>query len=105
MPDDTDMTERLMSEGLIGLGAASKLFAQRPNAATVWRWVKSGANGIRLEAVRCGARYYTTKQAVTRFIAAQTDRPSHIPVETGLSAERKASIDRANAILDAAGIK
>jgi hypothetical protein len=48
------------------------------NAATVWRWHVNGvkaADGrrVRLEAVKCGASFWTSAEAIGRFFAALTE--------------------------------
>ena len=72
-------TADLLSEDVISLAAAGKLFpgsrgADRVNPSTVYRWTVKGVcstNGvIKLESFRAGSRVFTTKQAVERFVAA-----------------------------------
>ena len=70
------------------------------NSATVFRWITKGtrvANGrlIKLEAVRVGARWLTSRGAVARFVSALTaaanpDATPTSPVRTP-AARRKAS--------------
>jgi hypothetical protein len=49
---------------------------KRLNYATIWRWifdgVKTPTGRVRLEAVKCGARWLTSMPALERFVAAQT---------------------------------
>ena len=78
--------------------------------ATVFRWMKSGtraANGavVRLEAVRVGGRWVTSREAVARFIAASTtasstDCPAPSPRPSGNATQRAAA---ANKRLEAIG--
>lgn len=72
----------LNGETLIGLTVAGKLLPghranNHINSTTVWRWIRKGvrtASGtvVRLEAVRVGARWLTSREAVARFIAQLT---------------------------------
>jgi hypothetical protein len=40
---------------------------KRVNASTVWRWVHHGVKGVRLEALRLGNEWYTSREALQRF--------------------------------------
>lgn len=72
------LVSRLVSEGLIGLSVAAKLFPPYRNNRPVTpscllRWVTEGykfRNGetIKLESIRLVSRYATSKQAVERFL-------------------------------------
>jgi len=37
--------------------------------STVWRWIKRGRKGVRLESIVIGARRYTSREAVLRWLA------------------------------------
>jgi hypothetical protein len=69
------LAERILSEGPISLSEAAKLLPKaRPgrkvHTKTVNSWVVYGRHGKRLEAVRITGRgWWTSKQAVLRFIA------------------------------------
>jgi hypothetical protein len=67
---------RVLSEDVLTLQEARiELFCttgRRPDKATMTRWVHRGAGGVRLDAVRIGCQLLTSKQALTRFIAART---------------------------------
>jgi len=39
---------------------------------TVWRWLRRGARGVRLDAVQVCGVWHTTPEAFSRFIAGQT---------------------------------
>ena len=105
------MVAALLSETKITLADAARMFPG-VNHASVWRWTlkgSKGANGrvVRLEAFRAGARWYTSTEAVTRFVEALSALPGDTsepaPAPRGPNARRKAS-DRAAAVLDRAGI-
>ena len=42
------------------------------SAATLWRWVRKGCRGVRLEAVFVGGSWHTTAAAFAEFVRAQT---------------------------------
>jgi hypothetical protein len=43
------------------------------HVATVYRWMKHGLRGVRLEGVQCGGNICSSVEAVARFFAALTD--------------------------------
>ena len=62
----------LTSETLVKVPDSPQLFpGQPPHISTVWRWISKGVDGVTLESVRVGGLRYTTKEAISRFIAAQ----------------------------------
>lgn len=87
------LTEIQSGEGL-SLSAAGRLFPGHRGGATVdpstvFRWVTRGTTvrgrAVKLEAVRAGARWLTSRGAVARFVAALTDAAvpaSDTPVPT-----------------------
>jgi hypothetical protein len=76
------LAEVLLSEGLIPVGSLPSILpasrSGRPLArAAVWRWISKGLPGpdgmrVRLEAVRLGRRWMTSRQALARFMARTT---------------------------------
>lgn len=68
----------LLTEDVISLTEARNFLPEvegqkRPHVSTVWRWSLRGVGGVKLETVKIGSRIVTSKQAVTRFIAAITE--------------------------------
>ena len=63
-------------ERLLTLDQARRLFPGRDGNPvcyrTVWRWVRTGLRGVRLETIRMGQRHVTSEQAIDRFIARYT---------------------------------
>ncbi|MCK5941509.1 MAG: DUF1580 domain-containing protein [Planctomycetes bacterium] len=47
---------------------------RRVHVATVYRWAQRGLRGVRLRTFRCGARLATTREELSRWTAAITDR-------------------------------
>ncbi len=78
---------------------------KRPHPATIWRWALHGVRGIKLESIMCGAVRCTSAEALQRFfdrLTAQSEGdPPPAPV---LSRAKQREIERAERILDAAGI-
>jgi hypothetical protein len=80
----------IVGEFLIGLASAARQMGEgrggRPvHQRTVLRWVLRGArtpNGdrVRLEAIRIGASWRTSREAIARFVAALTPGMSDHPV-------------------------
>lgn len=71
MPGTKNKALDLLTEDTITLPQAARELPGRPNASTLWRWHRRGVGGVRLEAVRIGGgRIYTSRQAITRFLAA-----------------------------------
>jgi len=83
-----DRAARLLSETMISLAQAAKLFPPtRRNKAvhvsTILRWILDGSRGVRLEAVRAGSRWITSVEAVSRYLADSTARhPSQLVADT-----------------------
>jgi hypothetical protein len=108
------MVERLLAEGdKLGMSKAGELLGQNQggapvHATTVTRWCLKGArlpNGqrVKLEHFRCGNRLLTTKPAIIRFLAAQTEMPSDL-LTPRTPTERNRAADRAAIELEQLGI-
>jgi len=81
----------LESDPLLTLGEACRLLPRRPSPATLWRWRAKGINGTRLECVRVGGKWYTTRAAMSEFVRRQTEAAT--PIDDG-PRERSASTQR-----------
>ena len=82
------------SETLVTTTQAARIMAPagaRPVAAsTVWRWIRNGVNGAKLESIRIGRRIFTSQEAISRFIKKQA---SNLEISnTGESQECDAAI-------------
>lgn len=71
---------------------------RRPHLSTVYRWVFSG----RLETIKVGARLYTSREAIRRFVS-RCNAPGAVTAPP-VSARRKREIEAAEGKLKAAGI-
>jgi hypothetical protein len=82
MSNQEELAATLLSESLIPVGTLPSILppsrSGRPLArAAVWRWLSKGLPGpdgtrVRLEAVRLGRRWMTSRQALARFMARTT---------------------------------
>ncbi len=72
------IVSRVLTEDVVTLSEArSELFritGRRPDKATMTRWIHRGVGGIKLDAVRLGCQILTSRQALTRFIEARTQK-------------------------------
>jgi Protein of unknown function (DUF1580) len=110
------MSIDLRNEQTLSLSGAAKMLPPgrrgRPvNLSTIFRWIFDGIKGsdgvtIRLEAIKLGARWLTSVEALERFAEAQTPRfgeDQHQEIRTP-SARKRAS-DQAAKALARLGIK
>jgi len=91
------------NEQAVTIAEAVALVPGRPNVATIWRWAHQGVRGVRLEAVPVGGRWFTSREAIQRFLTAQAQRAGQ-KVSATESAAQKARIAKAERKLAAAGI-
>jgi len=67
---------RILTEDVVSLQEArADLFratGRRPDKTTLYRWCLKGVAGTKLEHIRLGDRILTSRQAITRFIAARS---------------------------------
>lgn len=63
-------------EGWLTLTEARALVPGRPNVSTLFRWCRDGVSiggqRVRLEFVRAGRRFFITREAIGRFLEAQS---------------------------------
>jgi hypothetical protein len=88
------------NEHLLSMTAAAKLLPGRPNVATLWRWRTAGCRGHRLETILFGGRRYTSREAISRFLAAINGEP----IRSQTPRERQRAIDRAEKRAAAMGV-
>jgi hypothetical protein len=104
----------LVAETPLSLRQAAALFPINRNGrpvsvSCIFRWIAQGVRGpdggvLRLEALRAGGRWITSREAVQRFVEAQTPRLSDAPPLPPSAAERSRHAARVAAQLDAIGI-
>lgn len=71
---------RLAAEGLVGLIEAVHSEGPRVSIWTAMRWCRHGLrDGTRLEAVKIGGRWYSSRPAVKRFMAQQAELHAAAP--------------------------
>lgn len=64
----------LKQEQLLSIPQAARALPKRDNGrhvhpSTVWRWIRRGVRGARLETIRIGGSTYTSVEALQRFAA------------------------------------
>jgi hypothetical protein len=82
---------------------------KRTHLSTLVRWVTRGAPGpqgdrIRLEAVRIGGRWMTSREAIQRFAERLTPQLDEPPPPTPTARQRHAAAERAGQELEKLGI-
>lgn len=58
----------------ISMAAAGQLFPRKKSAHSVKTLITKGANGIRLQAIFDGGRYWTTEEWVAEYLTEQTSK-------------------------------
>lgn len=70
-----EMVARVLSEDCISFAQArnelGKITGRRPDRTTMHRWHRRGVAGAKLDAVRIGREFITSREAITRFIVAR----------------------------------
>lgn len=79
----------LRSERLVSVARAARVInpAEPPHAATVYRWLSRGVAGVRLEAIRIGSKWWTSEEAISRFLS-RLNAPGMIPQPPSRGAEQ-----------------
>jgi hypothetical protein len=78
-PDASSIVQKILSEDVLSIAQArAQIFeatGQRPDKATLCRWIHKGCHGVKLEAIRLGGQnLFTSVQAIHRFIVARTEK-------------------------------
>src|SRR5262245_27081454 len=94
-------------EQLLSIADACKSLPQRRGRpisfSTVWRWMRRGVRGVRLESMPVGGVLFTSSEALARFFAALERRRQPVVLEPPPRACR-AQQRMAKRILEKAGI-
>jgi uncharacterized protein DUF1580 len=106
------MEPDLSNETLLSLTAATKLKwlptrrrGARPHLSTFLRWILVGVRGVKLKASRVGNTWCTTEAAIRTFFAESASGTPRPPSPPSPPASRRASIKRAEAVLDKARVR
>ena len=107
----SQVAHQLSGERLLPFAVAAREVPSRTgrpvNALTIWRWsavgVKTPRGRIKLEAIRCGATWFTSAEAVARFIETLSGR-SELVALPRTPARRATAAERAGKLLKAAGM-
>lgn len=111
--DGEGQVQRLLDEEKLTMAAAAKALGTTEgrdspiHPSTVVRWCTRGvrlAGGrvVKLEHLRLGGRLLTTRQALARFVAAQTETAGETPT-VRTPTQRQRAADRAAAELEKMG--
>ncbi len=97
------MSINIAVEDLIPFYEARAAFpGKRVSLATLHRWRMSGVRGTRLETCLIGGSRYTSREAISRFVAEQNRDESPVPSIT--AGQRRTQAETANRLLQEAGI-
>jgi len=58
----------ILDEDMLPLTDAAKELPDRPHCGTLHRWRTRGIRGVKLEAALIGGRWFTSRQALRRFV-------------------------------------
>lgn len=99
----------VLSEQAVTLTNACKILPERrkgkkPNVATLYRWSTIGVRGVVLETIQVGGTRCTSREALQRFFDRLTAKSAGNPAPAGLPQSRRREVERAERVLDAAGI-
>jgi len=95
----------LTHEALLSLSEAARTMpGGGVHVCTLHRWRLRGIRAVRLEAVLRGGTWYTSKEALERFVAGTTAAANGEDGPSRTSKQREAAIQAAERELDAAGI-
>jgi hypothetical protein len=104
----------ITTETPLPLATAAKLIppartGKRCHLSTILRWVLSGAKApdgtlVKLEALRLGGRWVTSREALQRFAERLTPTVDGSPAPTRTPARRQRAHERAAAELDRLGV-
>jgi hypothetical protein len=77
-----EVVSKILTEDVRSLSQArieiAEITGQRPDKATLTRWIHRGVGGVKLEAIRLGGRdIFTSVQAINRFIVARSETLTH----------------------------
>jgi len=104
-----DSAKHLLNETIIFLQDVPRLMPRTPRGrpihlCTVVRWKDRGLRGVKLEAVRLGGRWVTSREALERFVERLTSAASAggAASETTATVNRRA--DQAGEVLKREGI-
>ena len=67
------MTVDPFTNDLLTPSQAALLLGRPVHPMTMRRWSERGVRGTRLDAIRVGRRWYTTKEALSRFVSASSE--------------------------------
>ena len=91
-------------EELLTVREAAKRCPARPHVATMWRWILTGLDGVKLDSIKVGGKRLTSVESISRFIAATTAQASGEPLPSRSPKQRERAVEQAERELAAAGV-
>ena len=91
----------LLDENLVPFAAGIRSLPGRPHVSTGYRFISKGSHGVILETVIVGARRYTSREALRRFVSRVTAVVNGAPQPHADASDRDQRVERE---LDDAGI-
>ena len=93
------MAINVLTEQTLTLPQAAKLLPRlradrKVHVSTLYRWIKRGVRGVRLEAAKIGRTCVTSREAIQRFVDRITAAPTAVPVTPVLPDRIEAELDR-----------
>jgi hypothetical protein len=74
--DVENVVQRVLSEDVLTISQARdelhEITGFRPHKSCVVRWISRGVGGVKLEGIRLGGQFFTSRQSLTRFIVARS---------------------------------
>lgn len=62
-----------LTQSYLSIANAARLLPGKPSPSAVWRWVRSGVNGVKLPAIKVGSRFFINEADLAGFIQHVTE--------------------------------
>lgn len=76
--NSSEVVSRVLSQSVLSIAQArleiSKITGRHPDKSSIIRWIRTG----KLDGVRLGRNWYTSTEALTRYIVKQTEELKHV---------------------------
>jgi hypothetical protein len=98
----------LLTEDVIDTQESADFMAEltrsKTHPRTIIQLIRCGSNGVRLEGLKLGKKWVTSRQAIQRFAEALTAKTMNRPIPSSDSQARSKAHERADRELSAAGL-
>ena len=96
--------DKLTTETLLNIGEAAQRLPRSRHPSTIHRWRQRGCKGVLLECTLLGGQWFTSAEALDRFLAAVNAAAARgVPMRSGK--ENRAAAKRAYDTLEKHGLK